>query len=59
MLYKVIWDNGRNSGTYTSLEGALLQIKHLVEGCGYYSKRTEVKLEVVEEPNSNLNSNLK
>lgn len=59
MLYKVIWDNGRNSATYTSLEGALLQIKFLIEGCGYYSKRTEAKLEVVEEPKSNLKSNLK
>ena len=49
MRYKVIWDNGTNSSTYTSLEAALLEIKHLVEGCGYYSKRTEVKLEVVED----------
>lgn len=49
MLYKVIWDNGRNSSTYTSLESALLQIKILIEGSGYYAKRTEVKLEVIEE----------
>ncbi len=49
MLYKVIWDNGRNSSTYTSLEAALLEIKFLIEGSGYYSKRTQVKLEVVED----------
>ena len=49
MLYKVIWDNGTNSSTYTSLEAALLEIKFLVEGSGYYSKRTEVKLEVIED----------
>lgn len=48
MEYKVIWDNpvsGRNSNTYTSLEGALIKIKHLVEDWGY----TEVKLEVIED----------
>ena len=27
----------------------LLEIKFLVEGSGYYSKRTEVKLEVVKD----------
>lgn len=45
MEYKVIWDNGRNSGTYTSLESALSKIKLLVENWGH----TEVKLEVIED----------
>lgn len=44
MRYKVIWDNGINSSTYTTLESALLEIKFIVvKGC------TEVKLEVIED----------
>ena len=44
MRYKVIWDNGINSSTYTTLESALLKIELIViKGC------TEVKLEVVED----------
>lgn len=43
MKYKVIWDNGINSSTYTTLEPALLKIELIVvKGC------TEVKLEVIE-----------
>lgn len=44
MRYKVIWDNGINSSTYTTLESALLKIELIVvKGC------TEVKLEVIED----------
>ena len=46
MRYKVIWDNGINSSTYTTLESALLQIELIVvKGC------TEVKLEVIKDRN--------
>lgn len=46
MRYKVIWDNGINSSTYTTLESALLKIELIVvKGC------TEVKLEVIEDMN--------
>ena len=44
MLYKVIWDNGINSSTYTTLESALLQIELIiVKGC------TEVKLQMIKD----------
>ena len=45
MLYKVIWDNGINSNTYTTLESALLEIEFLVTK-GYAD---EVKLEVIKD----------
>lgn len=49
MEYKVIWDNGKNSSTYVTLESALLEIKHLIEGSLTYEKRNEVKIEVIED----------
>jgi len=45
MGYKVIWDNGRNSAIYVTLESALSRIKFLIEDYKY----TEVKLEVIED----------
>ena len=47
--YKVIWDNGRNSATYRTLDCALSKIKELIEGHSFCGKHSEVKLEVVED----------
>lgn len=50
MEYKVIWDNGRNSVTYKTLEVALWKIKSLIKGCPpYYTTYNEVKIEVIKD----------
>ena len=49
MEHKAIWDNGRNSAVYGTLEVALSKIKSLIEGCPYYTRYNEVKIEVIDD----------